>query len=161
MYNFAIDINIQEEQWATSFPKLEELTRNALQAAIKIYCPDRFSEISILLTNNAHMQILNNQWRGQNKPTNVLSFMTALPTKGDAKTLCLGDIALGYETIINQAQASGIKAKDHFSHLLIHGYLHLQGLDHKTDDEADFMQGLESEILANLDIANPYAMENL
>jgi probable rRNA maturation factor len=99
---------------------------------------------------------LNACWRGIDKPTNVLSFRAA-PAERAADAPMLGDIALAYETLAREAEESGASLADHYRHLVAHGFLHLIGYDHQTDEEADRMEELETRILAKLGVADPYA----
>jgi probable rRNA maturation factor len=118
----------------------------------------RNAELSILLCNDDAIAALNGRWRGQEKATNVLSF-PALPLHGGAalqEKRPLGDIAVAYETLVREARESGKTASAHLSHLVVHGFLHLVGYEHETDDEAEEMERLERDILARLGIADPY-----
>jgi probable rRNA maturation factor len=98
------------------------------------------------------MRTLNERWRGCAEPTNVLSF----PAVPGAATL--GDIAIAYETTAREAEADGKRFADHLAHLAVHGFLHLLGYDHQSNDEADAMERRERVILARLGIADPYAV---
>ena len=98
---------------------------------------------------------LNAQWRQQAKPTNVLSFPA--PSSGNMQPKLLGDIVIAYETTAREAETDHKPFEHHLSHLTVHGFLHLLGYDHELDDEAETMERLEREILARLDIADPYA----
>ncbi len=120
-------------------------------------------ELSILLANNAEISKLNNEFRGKNKPTNVLSFpdmeinwrdIVEFPV--DSEYIYLGDIAFGYQIIADEALGKGISFEDHFKHLLIHAILHLIGYDHIEDDDASAMENLEVDILKHFGIASPY-----
>jgi probable rRNA maturation factor len=113
------------------------------------------AELSIVLTDDAEQQQLNAQWRGIDKPTNVLSFPQIEP--GGPVTGLLGDIVLARETLEREAAEQSVSFDDHFTHLVVHGFLHILGYDHLAEDEALVMEGLETQILASLGIADPYA----
>ena len=102
------------------------------------------------------MRALNARWRGQDKPTNVLSFPAAGAEKL-AESAALGDIAVAFETLAREAEAADVPLADHYRHLIAHGFLHLIGYDHQTDEEAERMEALETRILARLGVADPYA----
>jgi probable rRNA maturation factor len=118
------------------------------------------AELAVMLTDDAGIRTLNNNWRGIDKPTNVLSF-PALPPTGksgpDDAPRMLGDIAIAYETTRKQADDEQKPFDHHLSHLAVHGFLHLIGYDHENDDDAEAMETLEQEILAQLGIPDPYA----
>ena len=118
------------------------------------------AELAVMLTDDAGIRTLNRNWRGIDKPTNVLSFPALQPTgtggPDDAPRM-LGDIAIAYETTRREADDEQKPFDHHLSHLAIHGFLHLMGYDHETDHDAEAMEGLEQEILAQLGIPDPYA----
>ncbi len=117
------------------------------------------AELAVMLTDDAGIRTLNNNWRGIDKPTNVLSFPALQPTRlggPDDAPCMLGDIAIAYETTRQEADDEHKPFDHHLSHLAIHGFLHLMGYDHETDDDAEAMEGLEQEILAQLGIPDPY-----
>ena len=115
-------------------------------------------EVSLLLTDDAEIRTLNATWRGKDAATNVLSFPASDSPAGDlSKAGLLGDVALAYETTRKEAGEANIAFADHVAHLVVHGVLHLLGLDHMRDDEAEQMETLERRILASLGIADPYA----
>lgn len=113
-------------------------------------------ELSILLADNLTVRTLNREYRGKDKPTNVLSFPGTMEDQPDAPVVSLGDIVLARETIIDEAVKEGKTVRDHFTHLLIHGILHLHGYDHEEDGDAEIMQSLEISILRSMGIENPY-----
>jgi len=113
------------------------------------------AEVSVVLTDDEEQRELNRQWRGFDKSTNVLSFPQIEPF-GPVEGL-LGDITLALGTVQREADEMDISFDDHFTHLMVHGFLHLLGYDHLDDDEAEEMEGLETEILHTLGIADPYA----
>jgi probable rRNA maturation factor len=153
-----IEILIEAEGWE-KLPEAEPLARRAGLAAIVSEGGNPLASVAVLLTDDAAMQRLNAHFRGRNKPTNVLSFPApAMPSgAGDAESLFLGDLALGYETCAAEAMADGKSLGDHLSHLVVHGVLHLMGHDHETEAEADEMEDRERAILASLGISDPYA----
>jgi len=120
-------------------------------------------EISIRLTDDAEVQALNRDYRGMDKPTNVLSFPQYDPddfvmlADTDDGELLLGDIVLAHETCTREAGERGISVADHAAHLIVHGTLHLLGYDHRDDARGDAMEALETKALATLGIADPYA----
>lgn len=117
---------------------------------------------SLLFTSDAEVHVLNREWRGKDKPTNVLSFpmlereeLLALPDQGPPEML--GDIALAWETCTREAAEKAIPVEDHATHLIVHALLHLAGHDHETSPEdARAMEQLEIKALAYLGIADPY-----
>lgn len=116
----------------------------------------RGAEASVVLGDDALVRTLNQTYRGKDKPTNVLSFPFQVPP-GAARNGILGDVVLAAETIAREAAERGISPVHHLQHLVIHGLLHLLGFEHDTDAEAETMERLETEILATLAIADPYA----
>jgi probable rRNA maturation factor len=117
------------------------------------------AEISILLTDDEEQRELNAQYRGKDASTNVLSFPQI--ERFGPVTGILGDITLAYETLVREAEEQGVSVEDHFTHLVVHGFLHVLGYDHIIEAEALQMEGLETHILAGLGIADPYADEAL
>jgi len=113
------------------------------------------AELSILLTNDEEQQALNREWRDKDSSTNVLSFPQIEPF-GPVVGL-LGDITLARETLIREAEEQGVSFEDHFTHLVVHGFLHILGYDHMNEEEALLMEGLETQILAKLGVDDPYA----
>ena len=112
------------------------------------------AELSIVLTDDSEQQDLNKQWRGIDKPTNVLSFPQIEPF-GPVSGI-LGDIVLARETLEREAVDLDKPFTDHFTHLVVHGFLHILGYDHVDDGDALAMETLETQILASLDIPDPY-----
>ncbi|MBW8296998.1 rRNA maturation RNase YbeY [Sphingopyxis sp.] len=120
-------------------------------------------EVAVRLTDDAEVQTLNRDFRGKDKPTNVLSFpqvqddlLEGLANSDDGEIL-LGDIVLARETCAREAEGKAISIADHATHLIVHGTLHLVGYDHGDDASAGAMEALEVKALASLGIANPYA----
>jgi probable rRNA maturation factor len=139
----------------------ERAAAAALEVAPELTNP-RLSA-SILFTSDAEVQALNRQWREKDKPTNVLSFpmlardeLLALP--GDGPPELLGDLSLACETCAREAAGKGLPLEAHAAHLLVHGLLHLAGLDHElSPGDAAAMEALEVKALALMGLADPYA----
>lgn len=113
------------------------------------------AEVTVVLTDDAEQQTLNRDWRKIDKSTNVLSFPQIEPF-GPVAGL-VGDITLARETVEREAAEQDLTLEAHFTHLVVHGFLHLLGYDHLTEEEANTMESLEIRILAALSIADPYA----
>ena len=112
------------------------------------------------MTDDDAIRRLNRQWRGRDAATNVLSFPATNP--GEAATpRLLGDIVIAFETTRDEAAAAGKPFLHHLCHLAVHGFLHLLGYDHESDDEAETMERLEREILTRLDMPDPYAARDV
>ncbi|HET7884754.1 MAG TPA: rRNA maturation RNase YbeY [Bradyrhizobium sp.] len=142
-------------------PEAEAVIERAIAAAAEFVNADvGDSELAVMLTDDDGIQTLNRNWRGIDKPTNVLSF-PALPPQGTRKPgdapRMLGDIAIAYETTRREADDEQKPFQHHLSHLAVHGFLHLIGHDHEQDQEAETMEALEREILSQLGIPDPYA----
>ena len=158
-----LDVAVQH---AAVWPVLDEagwddLATDAVRAALAanaIAIDGRTIEVSLRLTDDAEVQQLNRQFRGKDRPTNVLSFpMDDADDAGPGEWM-LGDMVLARETCVAEAAEKGISVTDHASHLIVHGTLHLLGHDHLDDTTAEAMEALETKILASLGIANPYRL---
>lgn len=149
-----IEVTRNSEGWPEA---LDERAGDAVREALKqsMAKVTGAAELSVILTDDAEQRVLNRDWRGIDKSTNVLSFPQIEPF--GAVSGLLGDIILARETLAREAQEMGISFTDHFTHLVVHGFLHLLGYDHMDDDEALAMESLETQILASLGVADPYA----
>jgi probable rRNA maturation factor len=118
------------------------------------------SQVSISFSNDQQVQNLNRDYRDKDQPTNVLSFTNLffedLQTLGTGEEPHLGDMILAYETILHEAQDQDKNFLDHTKHLIVHGFLHIIGYDHMTQEEESEMESLEIEILQEFNINNPY-----
>jgi probable rRNA maturation factor len=122
-------------------------------------------EVSVRLTSDDEVQALNRQYRGKDKPTNVLSFpmvqrdlLDTVTQNSDDGEVLLGDIVLAHGVCTREAAERGVAVETHATHLIVHGALHLLGYDHQADDEGDAMEEIERRALAALGIADPYAV---
>ena len=142
-------------------PDSEAVIQRAVAAAAESVDEDvADAEVAVMLTDDAGIRTLNSNWRGIDKPTNVLSFPALQPTGAagpDDAPRMLGDIAIAYETTRREADEEQKPFANHLSHLAVHGFLHLIGYDHENDDDAEDMESLEREILSHLGIPDPYA----
>jgi probable rRNA maturation factor len=148
----AIELVVEAPEWRKVSAKLLPQLRRAARLAWarrpeKNRARNRFT---ILLTDDAKLQSLNLDFRGKDKPTNVLSF----PAEG--ANAYLGDIAVAFGVTSREAGKAGKPFSAHATHLVVHGVLHLLGYDHERAAEARIMEPLEIAILAELGIANPY-----
>ena len=145
-------------------PDAEAVVHRAIAAAAETVDADvGDAELAVMLTDDAGIRTLNGNWRGIDKPTNVLSFPALQPTgpvgPDDAPRM-LGDIAIAYQTTRKEADDEQRPFDHHLSHLTVHGFLHLIGYDHENDGAAEAMEALERQILAQLGIPDPYADRN-
>ncbi len=141
-----IDILIEDDRWSEALNDSKSQTEQIILYVLKNN-PD--TEISIVLTNDKTIQSLNNNYRGKDKATNVLSF-----PQNDERML--GDVIMAFETIQREATEQKKTFPNHYTHMLIHGTLHLLGFDHETQEEAEEMESLEISLLESLGIKNPY-----
>jgi len=143
MSDIKYQISVAAPGWKKILPEYKKIIENALAEI-----PGK-GEVSILLTNDEEIRSLNKKFRGKDNATNVLSFP-------QDETGMLGDIALALETLEREAGEQEKSFSDHFTHLFVHGVLHLMSYDHETDAEQNEMEALEVKILKQLGISNPY-----
>jgi len=155
-----MDLNIHVTKNSGAWNQVKSEIEKTLQRTLSEF--DQLKGVTIhvdvTLTDDPEMQIINQSYRGKDKPTNVLSFPqfnTPQEMKGQ-KEILLGDIVLSYTTIKTEAREQEKTFENHFTHLLVHGCLHLLGFDHVVISEADKMEALEIMILEKLGIPNPY-----
>jgi len=151
-----IDISVEAGDWPDE-AALTLLVDRAVAAAFAETGVVGSSELSIVFSDDAHIRSLNADWRGKDKPTNVLSFPAFPFVMGGPLPPMLGDIVLAAETVAREAALEGKPVDNHITHLVIHGLLHLLGHDHEIDAEAEAMEAIERAALARLAIPDPYA----
>ena len=158
-----MNLDIAIEDWPAG--EWEAVAERAAAAAGRV-APELSNarlSASVLFTTDSEVHSLNRQWRGRDKPTNVLSF--PMLSRGDLLALAdsgrpelLGDVALARETCVREAADRGVPLSNYVAHLIVHGLLHLAGHDHETSNrDAAAMEALETKALAILGIADPYA----
>jgi probable rRNA maturation factor len=152
--SLAVDIVTEAGDWSSFGSDLETAIEAAARAVASIEAArvTGAMEAVVALANDVTVKRLNHQFRGQNKPTNVLSFPSGTP-----KSTALGDIVLALETLRGEAVELEIPPLHHVQHLTVHGLLHLLGFDHVDAADAEIMERLEVEILKVLGVADPYA----
>lgn len=151
------DILVTAACWQAE-PDAEALVQRAIDAAAKhASASAQAAEVAIVLTDDSGIRTLNRDWRGIDKPTNVLSFPAATAHASSMQPRMLGDIAIAYETTAREAADEGKPFGHHLSHLAVHGFLHLVGHDHEGDADAEKMEALERTILQSIGVPDPYA----
>ena len=150
-------MNLSSEVEAGDWHSIADLEAFVQKAVCATQPAQEKHSVYILFTDDAAMREINNEWRGLDKPTNVLSFPAAPQPVPKGEVAHLGDLVLAWETVSTEATTQGKSTRDHISHLIVHGLLHLQGFDHEIESEAEAMEARETEILAGLGIADPYS----
>jgi probable rRNA maturation factor len=151
-------IDLQEASEHELLPSLSQLSL-WVDAAIKAALHDKAKheqefELTIRIVDEDESESLNSQYRGKNKPTNVLSFPFEAPAEIELDLL--GDLVICAPVVAREAKEQSKPEIAHWAHMVVHGTLHLQGYDHIEDDEADAMEALEVSILASLGFPDPY-----
>lgn len=149
----SLDVVIEDDAWL-ALGDVESWIERAV-AALSQRLPHGTGTAALALDADAAVQRLNKDYRGLDKPTNVLSF-----SSGDLTGAHLGDIIFARETILHEAVDLGVPVAHHIQHLTVHGLLHLLGFDHETDAEATVMEALETRILSDLGVPDPYAQSD-
>lgn len=116
--------------------------------------PNNHCELTVRIVDRTEITTLNRDYRGKNKATNVLSFPAELPDHIELPLL--GDVVICAPIVVQEAREQNKQTQHHWAHMIVHGTLHLLGYDHIDDSEATVMEGLEINILADLNIQNPY-----
>ena len=159
-----VGVRVEAAAWSRALPGASRLAARAAQAAFAAARPRRLieagAEAAVVLADDARMRALNRDYRGQDKPTNVLAFAAgdgrAMP-RATGQPMVLGDVVVALETARAEARAEGKPLADHLRHLVVHGMLHLLGHDHRRAPAARRMERLERKVLATFDVPDPYA----
>ena len=156
MTEISIDVGQESELWG-DLAVFDALAQKAIGMAARMAGVALMdgAELSVMLSDDARVREVNRAWRKMDKPTNVLSFPAAEADKISSSPF-LGDVILAFETVEREAADEDKPFADHVAHLMVHGFLHLIGYDHETDQEAERMEALETRALAELGIADPY-----
>ncbi len=162
----SIAVTVLDPDWSQAVPAADDLARRATAAALFVSGAAVRSlaacdaEISLVLADDAMLRRYNRDYRGIDKPTNVLAFAAddvPRAPQGAEGPLLLGDVLLARETLTCEAGEQGKLPADHLCHLVVHGVLHLLGQDHRSAGEAKIMERLEVAALDSLGVADPYA----
>lgn len=148
-----VDIQTQSPLWEAQ-PMAAQIVHDAIATAAS-ELSTAGGEVSIVLTDDSAIAKLNRDWRGIDRPTNVLSFPASDHKAGEGVRL-LGDIVIAYQTLERECEDENRAFLHHLAHLTIHGFLHLSGYDHQTDTQAEEMEALESKIMLRLNMPDPY-----
>ncbi len=146
-----MSIDVQMATAALDVPSVERFEEIAELTLAR--CDRRDHDVCVRLVDAEESRTLNRQYRGKDKPTNVLSFPAELTLDG---LNLLGDLAICAPVVACEAREQGKTSQDHYAHMLVHGLLHLCGYDHEAEADAAAMESLEVELLALLDIRDPY-----
>jgi len=147
----SISIDVQNASSNNQLPTNEQL-QSWVESVLSRY--ERSFELTIRIVDEGESQTLNHQYRGIDKPTNVLSFPFDVP-EGIELDL-LGDIVVCASVVEQEAKQQNKALFDHWAHMVIHGCLHLLGYDHIEPEEAEEMEAIEISVLSKLNISNPY-----
>lgn len=164
MTSLSVNIAFASAKWKKAFPGQKiKIETAALTAFLMAKKPAAFRrrdfEVNVALSTDAAMKKLNHDFRGMNKPTNVLSFPQFPFAPGPKETATsLGDVILAFETIRRECREQGKTLENHTLHLVVHGILHLLGYDHIRLKDAKSMEKLECDILQSLGYPDPYAI---
>ena len=148
----SVAVLVEDARWREAVPEVERLCRRFAEAALTGAA--RPGALCIALADDGAARDLNRRFRGIDKPTNVLSFPASDEAPDDE---ALGDILIAFETSAREAKADRVALADHLAHLVVHGALHLRGYDHERATDAEIMETIETELLARLGVADPYA----
>ena len=153
MGKMIIDLQIACEQ-ETGLPTAEQIEQWAT-AAVQPQSDEM--EMTVRIVDEAESHALNLNYRGKDRPTNVLSFPFECPD--EVELPLLGDLVICRQVVEREAQEQDKPVMAHWAHMVVHGSLHLLGYDHIEDDEAEKMESLETQIMTGLGFADPYLSE--
>jgi probable rRNA maturation factor len=156
-----VDIVVESPRWAEAGLDPDALAREGTGAAAAELGTKQDRIATIVFGGDALLQRLNARFRDKDAPTNVLAFPGPAPISGAPAPdpAPLGDVVLGFETIAAEAAAHGISVRARALHMIVHGWLHLHGYDHQTENDAHEMESMERKSLARLGLADPYEVD--
>ena len=154
-----LNLSLQQDYQSPELVLKRAYIKKVIETTLRFINVDQDCEIGIACVDNDESQKLNLEYRQKDKPTNVLSFPSDVPEEVLAMldALPIGDLVICIPVVLQEAIDQNKTPIEHFTHMLVHGTLHLMGYDHETsDEEAEEMEALEIEILAKLGFKNPY-----
>jgi probable rRNA maturation factor len=149
---FEVDVVEDDGDWSALSDAQSLIAQAAAAVAREMGGSADSGMVVVALSSDASVEVLNGQFRGKPKPTNVLSF----PAGDGAPDGFIGDVILAAETVRREADEQGVPLAHHVQHLVVHGILHLLGYDHISAADAERMEAIEISILSKLGVANPY-----
>lgn len=170
MIKHSLNLTVNEPAWLQALPDVETISGEVFSQVldyvgsheeIDFLQSGKNINVNLYLGNDDEVHALNREFRGKDKPTNVLSFANIDDESfadewSDGKEIELGDIIIALETMQAEAENQNLTLHDHYCHLFAHGLLHLLGYDHIEADEAEHMESFEIAILKQMNINNPY-----
>ncbi len=159
--NPEITVSVLFLRWTEALPDAERLCMASAGAAF-LADPEASretgaAELSIVLADDDFVRGLNRDYRGRDRPTNVLSFSgRETGPQAEGAPVLLGDVIVAFETASKEAADEGKTLSQHLRHLVVHGVLHLMGRDHLTEADAEKMESMECRVLSGLGVPNPY-----
>ncbi len=154
-----LSLSLQQNFQAPELVLKRAYLKKVVETSLRHIATQSNCEIGIACVDNAESQQLNLEYRGKDKPTNVLSFSSDLPDEMAAilDSFPIGDLVICIPVVLQEAMDQQKTPIEHFTHMLVHGTLHLMGYDHETSEQdAEEMEALEIEILKKLGVDNPY-----
>ena len=154
-----LNLSLQQDYQSSELVLKRTYIKKVIETTLRFINVDQNCEIGIACVDNDESHKLNLEYRQKDKPTNVLSFPSDVPEEVLAMldALPIGDLVICIPVVLQEAIDQNKTPIEHFTHMLVHGTLHLMGYDHETSDEdAEEMEALEIEILAKLGFENPY-----
>ena len=166
-----IDLALDDPAWLDDLPDAEALASRAAEAALAAACPAGPAlAMALVLADDGRLHALNREWRGIDRPTNVLSFPAEELQPGETpvappgapadQPVELGDVVIARGVMCREAADGALPLGHHLSHLVVHGTLHLLGYDHEAEEEAQEMEAMERRVLATLGVPDPYTGED-
>ena len=158
-----LSLSLQQNFQAPELVLKRAYLKKVVETSLRHIATQSNCEIGIACVDNAESHQLNLEYRGKDKPTNVLSFPSDLPDEMAAilDSFPIGDLVICIPVVLQEAAEQAKTPLAHFTHMLVHGTLHLMGYDHETSDaDAEEMEALEIEILAKFGLDNPYMQKD-